>query len=51
MKLKRLLSLLLVLMTCVALCLPVSAASATEGDVITVLFTHDLHSHLLPAAN
>ena len=51
MKLKRLLSLLLVLMTCVALCLPVSAASATEGDVITVLFTHDLHSHLLPTTN
>ena len=29
--------------------LSVFAASESEGDEITVLFTHDLHSHLLPS--
>ena len=51
MKLKRILAVLLVLMTCAALCLSVSAAQAAKDEVITVLFTHDLHSHLLPTTN
>lgn len=47
--LKRILSFILVLITCAMMCvLPVAAE---EGKEITVLFTHDLHSHLLPSAN
>lgn len=41
---KRILSVLLVLALLVG-CLPASAA----GEEIVILFTHDLHSHLLPA--
>ena len=51
MTLKRILAVLLVLLTCAALCFTASAASASKGDVITILFTHDLHSHLLPSAD
>ena len=47
---QRLLALALVLVTLLSLCVIPSAAETTE-DEITVLFTHDLHSHLLPAAN
>ena len=48
---KRLLSILLILVTLLSLCiLPGTAETAADGE-ITVLFTHDLHSHLLPAAN
>ena len=42
---KRLLCLLLALMLALSLGLP-AAAAETEA---TILFTHDLHSHLLPA--
>ena len=51
MMFKRILALFLVLMTGASLCLPASAASAAKGDIITILFTHDLHSHLLPTTN
>ena len=50
MKLKQLIALLLAVVTCAALCIPVFAGADTARD-ITVLFTHDLHSHLLPSAN
>lgn len=50
MKLKRLISLLIAVLLCVTGCLfPITAEEKTEE--ITVLFTHDLHSHLLPSAN
>ncbi len=50
MSFKRILSLLvaLALASSLLFLLPVSAEN---GDEITVLFTHDLHSHLLPSAN
>ena len=51
MTFKRILAVLLVLMTCATLCFAASAASAAKGDIITILFTHDLHSHLLPTTN
>ena len=49
MKLTRIVALLLAVLTCVSLCIPAFAAG--DSDEITVLFTHDLHSHLLPSAN
>lgn len=49
MNIKRITALLLALITCAVLCIFPTAAD--EGEEITVLFTHDLHSHLLPAAN
>ncbi len=52
---KRILSVILVLLTILSLCIiPGTAegtAETTASDEITILFTHDLHSHLLPAAN
>ena len=48
MKFKRLLILFCVLAMCVGTCAPAFADTASSGDEITVLFTHDLHSHLLP---
>ncbi len=46
--LKRFGTLVLALVLCLGLCLP---AFAAEGDQsVTILFTHDLHSHLLPSA-
>lgn len=47
---KRFLSVILVLVTLLSLCIIPSTAEGAE-DEITILFTHDLHSHLLPAAN
>ena len=49
--LKRLLSTVLVLLTVLSLCILPGAAQTTAEDEITILFTHDLHSHLLPSAN
>lgn len=51
MKYKRLLGILIGLLCCAVLCLSLSAAGNAQGDTITVLFTHDLHSHLLPTTN
>ena len=48
---KRFLSVLLVLLTVLSLCILPGAAETAEEDEITILFTHDLHSHLLPSAN
>ena len=47
---QRFLSLTLVLVTLLSLCV-IPGTAETAEDEITILFTHDLHSHLLPAAN
>lgn len=47
--LKRAGALVLAVMICMTLCIP--ALAATENEEITILFTHDLHSHLLPSAD
>lgn len=44
---KRIGTLVLALSLCLSLALP--AAAETEPKQVTILFTHDLHSHLLPA--
>ncbi len=49
--LKRILSVALVIILAFSLCVASYAEIEPEGEVLTVLFTHDLHSHLLPAAN
>ena len=50
MSMKRIIALCFVLILCASLCVTSFAeAPATEGE-LTILFTHDLHSHLLPAA-
>ena len=51
--LQRFLALALVIVMVLALIVPIFGhASATEPEATaTVLFTHDLHSHLLPSAN
>lgn len=50
MTLRRIVSCLLAVILCAALCFTTYAAVDTEKE-ITILFTHDLHSHLLPAKN
>ena len=47
---QRLLALTMILVTLLSLCVIPGTAENAE-DEITILFTHDLHSHLLPAAN
>ena len=47
---KRILSAILVLLTILSFCILPGTAETSE-DEITILFTHDLHSHLLPSAN
>lgn len=47
--LKRFFAAALAALLCLTLC-PGAAAREADGEV-TVLFTHDLHSHLLPSAN
>ncbi|MBR6726505.1 MAG: bifunctional metallophosphatase/5'-nucleotidase [Clostridia bacterium] len=51
MMLKRISALFLAILTVLSLSLAVNASAGTESNEITVLFTHDLHSHLLPSAN
>ena len=51
MSIKRIFALLVALFMCFALCINPVAETDAAQDVLTVLFTHDLHSHLLPAAN
>ncbi len=46
----RIFTALLALLILLSLCVAVYAESAS-GDEITILFTHDLHSHLLPSAD
>ncbi len=50
MRIKRIFALLCVLSLCLAVCVGVVADAPTENQEVTVLFTHDLHSHLLPSA-
>ena len=49
MVIKRIGILCLVFLTLCNLTLPAGAASVKNSDSITILFTHDMHSHLLPA--
>jgi 2',3'-cyclic-nucleotide 2'-phosphodiesterase (5'-nucleotidase family) len=52
MNLKRICILLVAVMLFSSVfCVGTFAQSNNEGEEITILFTHDLHSHLLPAAN
>ena len=51
MKRKYLFAVLVVLLSCALLCVSLSAANESKGEMITILFTHDLHSHLLPTTN
>lgn len=46
-KLKRIFALIMVVFVVASMGIPVSAENTTKD--ITILFTHDLHSHLLPA--
>lgn len=48
---KRLLALILTLLTLASLCLIPHAEGAASQDDVTILFTSDLHSHLLPSTN
>ncbi len=47
----RIASLTLALLMLLSLCVVSYAEEASTEDEITVLFTHDLHSHLLPSLN
>ncbi len=49
--LKRISALFLALLTVLSLSAAVNVYANAENGEITVLFTHDLHSHLLPSAN
>ncbi len=51
MKNKRILAFLLAAVLGLSLCANALAAAPEQGQEITVLFTHDLHSHLLPSPN
>ena len=46
---KQIFSLLLILQILTGLMPPAFAAPSRTGQEITILFTHDMHSHLLPA--
>ena len=48
---KRFLTLLLTLTLLVGLCMIPTVSAAPADEEITILFTHDLHSHLLPSAD
>lgn len=43
---KKLLAMAMIVVMLITLCVPISAADGEE--VVTLLFTHDLHSHFLP---
>ncbi len=49
--LKRIFSVVLVIILAFSLAVAPHAEVEPNGEVLTILFTHDLHSHLLPAAN
>ena len=51
MKLKHIIAILVAVLVSTAAIFGVSAAETGASGEITVLFTHDLHSHLLPSAN
>ncbi len=48
---KRFITLILISLSILSLCCISNAVNTASDDEITVLFTHDLHSHLLPAAD
>ncbi|MBE6586093.1 MAG: bifunctional metallophosphatase/5'-nucleotidase [Ruminococcaceae bacterium] len=48
---KKILALTLVLLMLFSFCLILPSAEEVDYEEITILFTHDLHSHLLPSAN
>ncbi len=48
---KRILPLILALPVLICLCIFANGEETPETGEITILFTHDLHSHLLPSAN
>lgn len=50
MSMKRIIALCFVLILCASLCVSSFAETPTAEKELTILFTHDLHSHLLPAA-
>ena len=50
MMFKRVFTLLLALLMVGSLC-AIPAAASSDDSELTILFTHDLHSHLLPSAN
>ncbi len=51
MNIKRIIALFCALLLCVTLCINVFSESSTKGKEVTILFTHDLHSHLNPFPN
>ena len=51
MKRKVIFAIFVVLLSCAVLCVSLSAANKAQGEMITILFTHDLHSHMLPTTN
>ena len=51
MTFKRFLAIMLAFTLCGVLGVIPSAAAPADGELITILFTHDLHSHLLPTTN
>ncbi len=51
MRIKRFVALVCALLLCFTLGVNVWAESSANGEEITLLFTHDLHSHLLPSPN
>ena len=51
MKIKHILTFLLVLILSIASCINILAETIADEKEITILFTHDLHSHLLPSSN
>ena len=48
---KRIFALALALVAALSLCIAPAAETHPAPEEITILFTHDLHSHLLPSAN
>ncbi len=51
MRIKRVLTLICALALCLVLSFSVFVVAETQSKDITILFTHDLHSHLLPSPN
>ncbi len=51
MKLKRIVALLMALLMCASVGFLLPASAFASDKEVTILFTHDLHSHLLPSAN
>ena len=51
MSIKRIFALFCALALSLTLCLSVFAQNSSQDNDITILFTHDLHSHLLPSPN